>query len=90
MRRREGGSSCGDARRVGCFRSYRTKSAGLSQAACAGDWGELDVDDVAENEFSLTRGLRLLSAYRLGDGMRIWVITEADRSVTTLLLLEEY
>jgi hypothetical protein len=55
-----------------------------------GDWGELDAEDVKENEFSLAHGLRLLSAYRLADGTHIWVITEADRSVTTVLLPEEY
>lgn len=55
-----------------------------------GDWGELDADDVRENESSLENGLRLLSAYHLSDGTKIWVITEADRSCTTLLLPEEY
>jgi hypothetical protein len=55
-----------------------------------GDWGELDADDSAENEFSLVNGFRLLSAYTLKDGTRIWIITEADRSATTLLLPSEY
>jgi hypothetical protein len=55
-----------------------------------GDWGELDAHDVAENEFSLVNGLRLLSAYALKDSTRIWIITEADRSATTILLPEEY
>jgi hypothetical protein len=55
-----------------------------------GDWGELCADDILENEFSLQNGLRLLSAYRLKDGTKIWIITEADRSVTTVLLPEEY
>jgi len=55
-----------------------------------GDWGELDHKDRAENEFSLSRGLRLLSAYTLKDSTCIWIITEADRSVTTILLPEEY
>jgi hypothetical protein len=55
-----------------------------------GDWGELCADDVQENEFSLQNWLRLLSAYRLKDGTKIWVITEADRSATTVLLPEEY
>jgi hypothetical protein len=54
------------------------------------DWGELDAEDIAENEFSLQRGLRLLSRYTLRDGTVIWIITEADRSATTLLLPEEY
>jgi len=54
-----------------------------------GDWGELD-KDVAENEFSLQNGFRLLSRYTLTDGTVIWIITEADRSVTTILLPSEY
>jgi hypothetical protein len=55
-----------------------------------GDWGDLDEEDQAENEFSLTHDLRLLSAYTLPTQVKIWVITEADRSVTTLLLPSEY
>ena len=56
-----------------------------------GDWGELDEHDRKENELSLKRGVRLLSSYRTGAGdAKLWVITEADRSVTTLLLPEEY
>jgi hypothetical protein len=56
----------------------------------AGDWGELDQEDRQENELSIANGLRILSAYCLRDGTRIWVITEADRSSTCLLLPEEY
>lgn len=56
----------------------------------AGDWGELDSADVAENECSLARGFRLLSRYTTAAGEKLWLITEADRSVTTLLLPEEY
>ena len=55
-----------------------------------GDWGELSEEDRQENEFSLREGFRLLSAYRLTDGTKIWIITEADRSATTILLPEEY
>lgn len=55
-----------------------------------GDWGELDVHDVQKNENSLQHGLRLLSKYTLVDRTVIWIITEADRSVTTILLPEEY
>jgi hypothetical protein len=56
----------------------------------AGDWGDLDDDDRRENDRSLEYGCRLLSAYQLGDGSRIWIITEADRSSTTILLPGEY
>ena len=55
-----------------------------------GNWGELDEKDKAENDFSVENGFRILSAYRLADDTRIWIITEADRSVTTVLLPEEY
>jgi len=50
----------------------------------------VDEDDRAENELSVREGFRILSAYHLGDGTRIWIITEADRSSTTILLPSEY
>jgi hypothetical protein len=56
----------------------------------SGDWGELDAQDRKENEFSLKNGYRILSAYHLRNGQKLWIITEADRSSTTLLLPEEY
>jgi hypothetical protein len=55
-----------------------------------GDWGELGDEDKAENNYSLKHGFRILSSYRTAAGAKLWVITEADRSVTTLLLPEEY
>jgi hypothetical protein len=55
-----------------------------------GDWGELDEHDKRENELSLQKGFRLLSAYTSSGGTRFWIITEADRSVTTVLLPSEY
>jgi hypothetical protein len=55
-----------------------------------GDWGELSADDVAENEFSLKNGFRLFGSYATANGQTIWVITEEDRSLTTLLLPDEY
>jgi hypothetical protein len=55
-----------------------------------GDWGDLDAEDRIENERSLKDHCRVLSAYQLGGGRRIWIITEADRSSTTILLPEEY
>jgi hypothetical protein len=56
----------------------------------SGDWGELAPEDIKENEFSLQHGFRLLTAYRTSAGDRLWVITEADRSSTCILLPEEY
>ncbi len=55
-----------------------------------GDWGDLCAEDTAANERAVREGMRLLSAYHLADRRKIWVITEADRSVTTLLLPSEY
>jgi hypothetical protein len=55
----------------------------------SGDWGELDEGDRRENEQSLKHGWRILSSYPVGEKI-IWIITEADRSVTTILLPEEY
>jgi hypothetical protein len=56
----------------------------------AGDWGDVDEHDRRENELSLIHGFRLLSAYTLNSGTKIWIITEADRSATTILLPDEY
>jgi hypothetical protein len=56
----------------------------------AGDWGDLSDADWAENEAALEYGDRLLSAYRARGGQKFWVLTEADRSVTTVLLPSEY
>jgi hypothetical protein len=55
----------------------------------SGDWGDLNTHDRRENERSLRHGWRVLSSYPVGEKV-IWVITEADRSVTTILLPEEY
>jgi hypothetical protein len=55
-----------------------------------GDWGDLDPHDIQENERALTVGARLFSAYTLANGQRLWIITEHDRSATTLLLPAEY
>lgn len=55
-----------------------------------GDWGELTSEDIEANNDALQDGNRLLSAYSGEDGIRFWVITEWDRSVTTVLLPSEY
>lgn len=61
----------------------------LLQRHQRGDWGDVPPEDAAENELSIVNGNRILSSYTVGDE-RIWIITEADRSSTTLLLPEEY
>lgn len=54
-----------------------------------GDWGEVCPDDARENDLSVLNGLRVLSAYKIAE-KRVWIITEWDRSVTTLLFPSEY
>ncbi len=55
-----------------------------------GDWGEVCDEDRRANDEALVNGERLLSAYRTLKGVRIWIISEADRSSTCTLLPEEY
>lgn len=55
----------------------------------AGDWGEIPAEDARENQVSVREGFRVLSSYVVG-GQKIWIITEADRSSTCLLLPSEY
>lgn len=55
-----------------------------------GDWGELDPEDIRENELALKHDGRLLSAYRSSNGVKFWIITERDRSATTALLPSDY
>lgn len=56
----------------------------------AGDWGNVDSEDWAANDAALRHGTRLLSSYQTQDKTVFWVITEADRSVTTILLPSDY
>ena len=66
-----------------CYLGYLARHAGR-------DYGDISPEDWEENEFSVLRELRVLSAYTLQNGAKIWIITEADRSGTTILLPEEY
>lgn len=56
----------------------------------SGNWGLICDSDKKENDFSVKEGFRILSAYKTSKGEKIWIITEADRSSTCLLLPEEY
>lgn len=56
----------------------------------SGDWGIVDAEDQQANDDALLHAERLLSAYLTTNGVKLWVITEADRSSTCLLLPEEY
>lgn len=62
----------------------------LLQRHVRGDWGELCSEDVQANQEALQDGFRLFSSYLLNADVKVWVITEADRSVTTLLMPEDY
>ncbi len=55
-----------------------------------GDWGEVPPDDARENELSIVNGFRVISSYPLPSGRKVWILTEADRSVTTLLRPMDY
>ena len=81
--------------------AYTAVAVGARQLACQapwefltrhgnGDWGVLCATDKHANVDALVDGSRLFSAYRLKTGQKIWIITEADRSVTTILLPDEY
>ena len=61
----------------------------LDRHAC-GNWGVVPEEDWALNDEALRHRSRLLSSYRLASGDKLWIITEADRSATTLLLPSEY
>lgn len=62
----------------------------LLQRHVRGDWGELCLEDVKANQDALRYGTRLFSSYTLGEGVKVWIITEADRSVTTFLMPDDY
>lgn len=55
-----------------------------------GDWGQMTVHDWEANELALTDGSRLFSVYRTSQGVKFWIITEADRTSTTVLLPQDY
>ncbi len=68
----------------------REEIANALRRHASGDWGDLSKDDKEENELALKAGYRILLVYKSGKGGKFLVITEADRSVTTVLLPEEY
>lgn len=70
--------------------SIRIVPVGLLQRHQSGDWSEMDKHDQAENRAAIKHGSRVFSAYNLANDIRVYVITEADRSSTTILLPEEY
>ncbi len=62
----------------------------LLQRHQSGDWGDVPPGDARENRFSVKHGYRILSSYETASGEKVWIITEADRSSTCILLPSEY
>ena len=56
----------------------------------SGDWGDCCEEDKQENDLSVHEGFRIISVYHTSKGQKIWIITEADRSSTCILLPDEY
>lgn len=74
----------------GLVRQGRLNPSALLCRHLNGDWGDLCDEDRRSNDAALQSGDRLLSSYRVAPDLKVWIITEWDRSVTTLLLPEEY
>ena len=73
------------------LKTTETPSAELLERHVSGDWGEVPSEDARENARSLKYGWRVLSSYPIGEnGGKVWIITEADRSSTYVLLPEDY
>lgn len=69
---------------------YGVTTIDLLARHAAGDWGDIARDDAMANQTALQSGSRLFSSYRIADNAKVWIITEADRSATTILLPSEY
>jgi len=70
--------------------SLDVASANLLERHAAGDWGDIDAEDRGLNDHALQIGARVFSVYAVGAEARAWIITEADRASTTILLPSEY
>ena len=75
---------------LGLLGELEVSPSSLVERHAVGDWGDVPAADARENERGLKHGLRVLSSYPLPTGERVWVITEADRSSTCILLPSEY
>ena len=70
-------------------RAHRVDVVGLLHRHSSGDWGSVSEHDAQANNLAVAEGTRVLSAYETAGG-RLWIITEADRSATTVLMPSEY
>jgi hypothetical protein len=84
------GNVCATPGALSALNRTGTRPSSLLDRHQLGDWGTLDAEDRRENDWSVNHEARILSAYHLSDGTKLWIITEADRSVTTLLEPSEY
>ena len=84
------GTICATPGALACLEQCGVSAATLVRRHQCGDWGDLSCEDKKHNADSVAHGLRVLSSYPMCNGQRLWVITEWDRSVTTLLLPSEY
>jgi hypothetical protein len=75
---------------LAAIRAAGQSPADFLRRHATGDWGDVDGHDWKENQIALREGGRLVSAYQTTKGESLWVITEADRSATTILLPSEY
>jgi hypothetical protein len=75
---------------LNAMQSCDVSPAQLLQLHVSGNWGSVDPEDAKANDAAVHNGERILSSYRIGEYTRVWVITEWNRSVTTILLPSEY
>ena len=75
---------------LNALQSCNVSPAQLLQLHVSGNWGSVCEEDALANDAAVKNGERILSSYRIGEYTRVWVITEWDCSVTTLLLPSEY
>ena len=68
----------------------REDARNLLRRHVRGDWGDVGEEDAAENELSVEKGFRIMSVYTLSTGVKVWLITERNRSASTFLLPEDY
>jgi hypothetical protein len=82
------GASVATPRAVRTIEAYKINWLTFLHRHVTGDWGDLDEQDKRENDLPVQKSFRILSAYGRGD-RKLWILTEADRSVTTILRPEE-
>ena len=75
---------------LNALQSCNVTPAQLLQLHVSGNWGSVCEEDALANDVAVKNGERILSSYRIGEYTRVWIITEYDRSVTTILLPSEY